>query len=303
MANSLDTQRIVQEVWISTVAQYQPKWQKVMRDLAGPAGTVKMGAMIMGAVPQVIADTATTNATASDFASFQATFATQEKVIKHTFASHLLQSDIALRSTIGDFGNTVMAGIDLDAFAGLEGLLTAAHPRVGTGVGQVGASKKYIDTAKKALQGEGGEFLYANKVAAALSRTAVGTAVALMAGWKSDRGLPMNIGQAGYTLVCNPADEVVAHEIAKSTLSSNAMQSNYFLGLITNIVTFPFVTATTGWFLIANGQAPFGYRLAKFPQVELRESEDGTVSHLVATYNGCFAYSPYEYGLVGSSGS
>lgn len=303
MANSIDTKRIVQEAWISCCSQYQPKWQKVMRDLVGPSGTVMIGAMIMGAVPQVIADNATTGAAASDFASFQATFTTQEKVVKHTFATHLLQSDITLRSTIGDFANTVMAGVDLDAFGGLEGLLTAAHPRVGTGVGQVGATKKYIDTAKKALQGESGEFVYSNRVAAALSRTSVGTAVALMSGWKSDRGLPMNMGNAGYTLVCNPADEVIAHEIARSTLSSNAMQSNYFLGLITNIVTFPFVTATTGWFLIANGQAPFGYRLAKFPQVELREGEDGTISHLVATYNGCFAYSPYEYGLVGSSGS
>lgn len=307
MANNLNTQRIVQEVWASSVASYNPKWQKVFRDLGGPSGIVKVGDMVLGAVPQTIADSATSEATASDFASFQATFGTQEKVIKHTFASHILESDITLRAKVSEFAGNVLYGIDLDAFSGLEGLLTADHVRAGTDPGCVGEPEsghyKYIGAGKKGLYGESGVFTYSNKVSAAFSRASLGTAVALMAGWKNDRGQAMNLGVNGYTLVVNPADLLAAHEAVHSTLSSNAMQSNYFQGLITDIVAFPFVTSTTGWFLLANGQQPVGYRLARFPSVELREGVDGTISHLVAKFNGCFVYSPFEYGLVGSTGS
>lgn len=302
MANNLNIRRIIQEAWPEAMLGTNPNYPRIMQALEGEPGTVKFGDYQVGGIATTIADNATEDPAAQPFGSFQASFESAEKVVTHSFPSHLAQSEVGLLAELAQFAAKVAANIDLDAFSGLEGQLTAASPRAGAGVGQNGAGKLVIDTGKKGLQTEGGEFTYANKIASDLSESALDSAVQLMMKWRDDRGLPMNLGRNGLILCVNTADVKLASQLTESLVTSADQQSNFYKGMFRDIVQWEFTDADA-WFLVDALQRPFGYRISKKPVVEVRESAKGTITHIVGTYNGCFVYSPYEYGVVGSVGN
>lgn len=302
MANNVNTKRIIQEVWPRAIADYSPKHARFSKELSGPAGSVRIGRMEVGGIALTLADNAT-SATTVDLASFEATFTTAKKYIKHTVPTHLLANDIAFGDALTQLAGKTMANIDKDCFDLLAALMATNHPRVGTGVGQVGSGKYYIDTGLKGLQGEGGEFTYANKIATDFGETGLDSAFQLMRGWKDDRGVPLNLGMQGdLVLVVNPADLKLAHEVTQSLLSGSDMASNFYRGMVSDIVDYAFADADS-WFLVAKNSTPLGYYMAEGPSVTVTQSDDTLFTHMVATYTGCPVYSPYEHGLVGSAGA
>lgn len=299
MANNLNNIRVVQEAWQNALASYTPKYTRVGRAMSGPAGSVRISGHAMGGIAQTVPDSGSVSA--QDFASFEATFATAEKVILHEVATHKLQTEAHLLDAVKALAVKAGQNIDRDFFSGVEGLLSATSPRAGTGVGQVGSAKLYIDTGKKGLQGESGEFTYANKVASDLDETALDSAFSLMRSWRDDRGLPMGLGNR-LVLVCNPADYKKAHELTKSVLSGSDNASNIYSGLVSDIVDYPFAD-TDAWFLVDIDNTPVGYYMAAQPSIEIRPDSTGLKTYFVAKYHGAFVYSPYEYGLVASPGA
>lgn len=299
MANNLNNLRITQEAWQSALATYTPKYPRVGKAMSGPAGSVKISGYAVGGIAQDVPDSG--NVTAQDFASFAATFTTAERVVIHEVASHKLKTEADLIENVQALAAACAKNIDIEFFSGLLGLMTAAHPRVGTGVGQVGSGKLYVDTGKKGLLGEAGEFTYANRVAADLDESGLDSAFALMRSWKDDRGLPLGLGNR-LVLVVNPGDYKKAHELTKSVLSGSDMASNIYAGLVSDIVDWQF-TDNDMWVLVDLDATPVGYNLAVKPSLEIRESETGLKTYFVAKYHGCFVYSPYEYGLVASPGA
>lgn len=301
MGNNLNTKQISQLDWANMVAAHPPKYPRVGRVMSGPPGTVRMSGRAFGGIAQTVADNAT-SVSAQDLASFEAVFTTAQKVVKHTVPSHTVQTEAGLFEGARQLAGKLSRNIDLDFFSGLEGLFSATSPRAGTGVGQVGAGKYVIDTGKKGLQGEGGEFTYANKLSADFAESALDSGFQLMRGWKDDRGLPINMGMSGMALVVNPADIKLAHETTASLLSGSDNASNFYKGLVSDVVDYQFADGDA-WFLIDIENCPVGYYLAIGPSVEITESDDTLFTHFVGKYNGCFVYSPYEYGLVGSAGA
>lgn len=302
MANNINTKRIIQEIWPRALADYSAKHPRFAKEMSGPAGSVRVGRMEVGGIAATLADNAT-SASAVDLASFEATFTTAKKYIKHTVPTHVLANDTAFGDALVQLAGKTMANIDKDVFDLLAALFAANHPRVGTGVGQVGSGKYYLDTGLKGLQGESGEFTYANKIATDFGETGLDSAFQLLRGLKDDRGVPLNLGlQGDLVLVVNPADLKLAHEVTQSVLSGSDNASNFYRGLVSDIVDYAFTDADS-WFLFAKSSSPMGYYLAEAPNVEIRPSDDGLFTHLVATYTGCPVYSPYEYGLVGSTGA
>lgn len=299
MANNLNLRRTVQEAWPELIASTTLKYPSAMRSLSGPSGTISFGGYAVGGIATTIADSATTDPAAQNFGSFSASFSTVEKAVTHSFPTHLIQSELGIMDQLGQFARKCAGNIDLDAFSGLEGLLTANAPRAGAGVGQCGAGKLYFDTGKDGLLTEGGAFKYANKTAADFSETALDAAMQLMLKWKDDRGLPLNLGRGPLTIVCATGDVKVVHEVVRSALSGNDMASNYYAGKAISVVDWAF-TDDDAWLLLDSDNIPFGYYLAKMPDIQVRESEKGTITHFIGTYNGCFVYSPYEYGAIAS---
>jgi len=115
--------------------------------------------------------------------------------------------------------------------------------------------------------------------------------------------VPLNLGlQGDLVLVVNPADLKLAHEVTQSVLSGSDNASNFYRGLVSDIVDYAF-TDSDSWFLFAKSSSPMGYYLAEAPNVEIHPSDDGLFMHMVAAYTGCPVYSPYDYGLVGSTGA
>lgn len=302
MANNLNIRRIVQEAWPEAILKTAPKYPRAMRALEGDPGTIKFGGYQLGGLAQTLADNATSDPAAQDFASFQASFDSVEKTVTHSFPTHVATTEKGLLDQLDQFAAKLAANVDVDAFSGLEGLLTANSPRAGAGVGQCGAGKLFFDTNKKALQGELGEFLYSNRISSDLSENSLDAAVQLMKKWKDDRGLPLNLGLNQLVLIVNTADEKMASELVKSLLSGADMAANYYLGMFRDIVTWEF-TDQDAWFLVDPNAVPFGYHLCRKPGVQVRESEKGKITHLVGDYHGTFVYSPYEYGAVASGGA
>jgi hypothetical protein len=299
MANNLNLRRTVQEAWPELMSGTSLKYPSAMRSLSGPSGTISFGGYAVGGIATTIADSATADPAAQNFGSFSASFATVEKVVTHSFPTHLGQSELGILEQLGQFAKKCAANIDLDAFSGLEGLFTANAPRAGVGVGQCGGGKLFFDTGKDALLTEPGTFKYDNKTAADFSETALDAAMQLMLKWKDDRGLPMNLGRGPLKIICATGDVKLVHEVIRSALSGADMAANYYAGKQIDVIDWAF-TDDDAWLLVDGDNIPFGYYLAKLPEVKVTLSEKETITHFVGTYNGCFVYSPYEYGAVAS---
>ena len=301
MGNNLNNKNVTLMAWLTGIASYTPLYPTIGRSMSGDAGTVKVGSHAIGGIASTLADNAT-SVTATPIASHQAEFTTAERYVMHRFPKHQLNTEKGLLEAITQLGAVAAKNIDRDFFGMVEGLLTAADPRAGTDVGCVGAGKKFFDTGKKGLIGESGEFLYDNKLTSGLSESALWSAVSAIQARRDDRGLQMRLGQmASLVVVCSSKNAPIAHELIKSVQSGADLADNYMRGIFKGCVCWEF-SDVNDWMVLDTDVTPLGYYLAtgREPTFEVRESEDGFFSILVAKYHGTPVYSPYDYGIVGA---
>ena len=300
MASSFAASRIMQS-FVSAFAEKSNIAARVapMVPAAG-AQSYRVGGAAMGGTASTLSRTAT-SLTAQDAFSFEASFTMLDRVIKHTIPWTTLASDYALNSAGQGMADSIRDDLDKMFFDGLESLAALAHPRVGAGAGQVGAAIKYMDTGIKYLNGEAGEATQDNMITAALSESALNTALKLLQAYRSDRGAALHLGSnGGLTLVVANKNAQTAHELVRSQLSGADMASNYVQGLISDIVVYPFTTDDDDWFLVDPKKAPFGLAIGAAPVVTVTSSDDGLFAHIVGKHSACFWVSPYEAGFVGS---
>jgi hypothetical protein len=303
MANSFAANRIVQEAFAAGLAETQGLFSKV----CGPAkmipgaASVSIGASAVGGIGATLSRTAT-SVSASDMFTFETAFPVVHKVLVSEVKVQTMNSDYALAEAGRQLAQSAVATLDKGFFDSLEGLFALAHPRVGTGAGQVGSGKKYLDTGLKGLQGESGEFTYANLATAALAEAALYTAIKTLMAQKNDRGIPLHLGStSGFVLVCDPSKADVAHELIRSTLSGADMASNFANGLGIDIVTFPWTTDSDDWFLVSKGHCPVGLAVSLEPTARITTKTNGLFHELVAEVEYTPWQSPYEYGIYGSN--
>lgn len=302
MASSQNATAIIQRAFAQAMAEAVPLAPRAGRIVPVPgAGSFRVGGGAFGALGATLSTTATTQSL-SDWFTFEASHTMTKKVVKQTVPVHTFERDYAMEDAGRQLAESAVGTMDKLFFDGLEALFALAHPRAGAGAGQVGAGKKYLDTALKGLNGEGGEFTQDNLITSALSESALNTAIKLLLQYKHDRGWPLHIGTSGgLVLVVAPKNAQLAHELVTSQLSGADMASNFVKGLIVDVVVYPFTTDDDDWFLIKRDSSPVGLALAKEPTARIAPQTDGLFVDLVAEVDTVFFTNPYEYGIVGSN--
>ena len=301
MANNLEATRIAQDAFIEALAAGTEDYSKCCQVLTPSAGQLQLGSLAAGGLATEVT-AAATSVSADNVASQIATINAQGWAIKHQTPWHMLDRDLSLASQAGiKLANAARQNVNKQYFDGLEGLFSSVHPAVGTGVGQVGAGKVFIDTGLAFLQTEAGASSQGNLLSAAFSEAALDTALQTMQNYKDQRGLPLNSGSnGGLVLVVSPKNRKLAHEVVFSTLSGADMAANSMNSWISDVVTFPLTTDEDDWWLIDPAMSPAGIWMIEQPTVEVRPSEDGLFAIFVAKWQSAFYTRAYEHGIVGS---
>jgi hypothetical protein len=302
MAASQNATRIFQQAFATQMVEGESTAGRFGR-VGSPngAGIHEVSAGAFGGTMSSLSRTAT-SASASDWFTYATQFTLAQKFVKHTIPKRTFVIDNAIADAGRQLADCVFGEVDAQFWAGMEGLFTAAHPRVGTGAGQVGASKKYIDTGLAYLAGEGGAGTQDNLLTSALSETSLKAAIKLLLNQKSDRGTNLHIGaRGGLKLAVAPKNVDVAHELVRSMLSGSDMADNFLRGLIDAIVTYPLAADDDDWFLCSQMNTPVGISVDQAPMAYFSPSDDGLFVHLVATVDMTFWKAPYEHGLIGSN--
>ena len=302
MASSENALRIVQASFAQGIAATGSKAAMAGRIIpATGAATFKIGNGAFGGLGATLSRTATSQSL-SDFFTFESDHTMLHKVLKHVVPVATTRTDYAFEQAGIQLAQAAIATMDKLFFDGLEGLFSAAHPRIGAGAGEVGAGKVYLDTGLAFLAGEPGAGTQDNLLTSALGEAALNTAIKLLLQYRSDRGIPLHLASnGGLVLVVAPKNAQLAHELVVSQLSGADMASNFVKNLITDVVVFPFTTDDDDWFLIDKANAPVGIALESDPTARISTTTDGLFYEMVSEVSCVFFKSPYEYGIVGSN--
>jgi len=294
----------MQEAFVEALAENSAAFSRAGQVKTGPAGTLKIGGVMAGGIASTLADT-DTSAAATDLSTIEASVTTAKRFIKHTVPMHMLDKEPMLVQAGRILADNALTNMSKDYFDFLEGLFAAAHPRAGAGAFQVGANKKYIDSALKFLNTAGGEGTQDNLLTSAFSEAALDSAFQLLLKYKSDRGVPLHIGaNGGLVLVVGPKNLKTAKEIVYSDLSGSDMAVNTMKGLITDVVPWNFTTDEDDWFLIRDPKSPscpVGLYIAEAPTARMAPSADGLFVDFIAEYTNVPFKSPMEAGIIGSN--
>lgn len=298
---NLDAVARVQQAFVAGLAENTGDYSRCCQVLSAEAGELQLGSLAAGGLATEV-NTSTTAVSAANLASKTATISKEAYVLKHTVPWAEFGSDFTLDQAGLKLANAASQNINKQFFDGLEGLFSAAHPAAGTGIGEVGASKTFIDTGLAYLQGEAGSGTQDNLLTSAFSESALDTAIQRLQNYKDQRGLPLNMGLNGQLcLVVGPKNRKSAGEVIGSMLSGADMQTNTLRSLVADMVSFPFTTDEDDWFLIDRAQSPCGIWMKEAPTLEVRPSDDGIFVHMVAKWVSAFYTRPYEYGIIGSN--
>lgn len=282
------------------LAEQVAEFTRAGRVVTGAGGSFQVSGRSVGGLAASLAKT-TSSLAATDIANFEASVTTAHKVIKHTVNNKLLTSDVGYENIGAELANKILVSMDKDYFDFLEGLFSAAHPRAGAGVFQVGAGKKYLDTGLAFMQTEAGAGTQDNLITSAFSEVALDAALQLLWKYKDDRGVPLHLGlRGGITLIVGPKNRKAAQEVVNSNLSGADMAINSMNSLISDIITWNLSADEDDWFLIDTANAPVGMYIAAPPTVSVSPSDDGLFTHFVAQYESVPFKLPYEYGIVGA---
>lgn len=301
MANQANVELLVQREMASVLAENLAAFAAAGQVTTGEGGGLSISGRSVGGLAVTLAKTATTMSS-TDVANFESTVSTVHKVIKHTVNKRMLATEKGYAQIGAEIANKIIVSLNKDYFDFLEGLFAAAHPRAGGGAFQVGAGKKFIDTALSFLQGEAGAGTQDNLLTSAFSEAALDAAIQLLNKYRDDRGVPLHLGMnGGLTLVVGPKNRKLAGEVVGSDLSGADMAINTLKPQIGAVVVWNFSTDEDDWFLIDSAIAPVGMHISVAPYANMGESTDGLFVDFVAQYEAAPFKAPYEQGIIGSN--
>ncbi len=301
MANSLDNvQRIVQKAFLDSLANATELYAECGKTLIDTGGQTQLLALNAGGPSQEVTGS-TTSVDATDLTSGISKIFQRGWVKKHRLPR--MQVDWLTESAIGDIGagqaNSAAADINKMYFDGLTGLFALNHPSAGTGAGQVGASKKFLDTGLKYRQGMSGEGTQDNLLTAALSRDTLNLARAILRQYKNQQGTAMNMGDGDYALIVGSANEELARQLLLSDMASKELQINTLKSWAKPIV-YP-LSNPDDWFVVDTQKSPVGLWIGEQPLVTATPSEDNVFINFVVQYQASFYAKAYEFGIIGAN--
>lgn len=303
MASSFNATKILQAAMLSALATNSGLAAQAGKLVdTGGAGQLRLAQGAFGGTLGTLSSTAT-SVTPSDAFTYESTCTLVHKVLQHKLPKSTVTGDSGFADAGRQMAASLVATIDKTFFDGLEGLFGLAHPRVGTGAGQVGATKKYLDTGLAYLQGESGAGTQDNLITSALAEASLNTAIKLLIAQRSDRGVPLALGaNGGLVLVVAPKNLQLAHELVRSQLSGSDMADNFVKGIISRIVCWQFTTDDDDWFLIDPMNCPVGVAWdSGHTDVRVSETTDGLFYEFTIEAKLAFFVSPYENGIIGAN--
>ena len=303
MANSLaSVQEAAMETFVDSLANETELYQRCCKVITSPGGTYTLAATNAGG-PAVEVTTASTSVSAQDMTSGSSVITQRAFTHKHTVPWAQLNWSMNLAADAGaQVANAAAASLNALYFDNLGALFATAHPSAGAGVGQVGGSKKFIDTGLAYLQTEVGAGTQSNLITAALSESALESARQAMRGWKNQRGVIQNLGGPGseLALIVSPKNERTAKELITSALSGADMQVNTF-AQYSDVVVWPGFADDDDYFLVDKKISPVGLWIGESTTMSIKESDDGLFVHFVARYQASFYLKPSAAGIIGSN--
>jgi len=203
-----------------------------------------------------------------------------------------------LNDRVVSMANRAVADIASIATAGLESLFSANHPLAGTSAGQVGSSKKVIDTGMGV-----GSVSQSNLFTQALSRSSVIGGIETLRNWVSwGDATKLNLGGAGsdLCLVVGPQNEDLAMQLVGSAVASSENQMNYLNGRIKDVIVTPFSDGDDA-FLIDRTARPVGMWIREMPTVSVTpDSSQGNLDLIVSCkFIADFFYDVEGAGIIG----
>lgn len=239
-----------------------------------------------------------------DLLSGKVTFSSSPKAKDHKVTWSDIKNNPELPGQIGRYlANQAMADIHAIFAAGMESLFSAAHPLAGTGAGQVGGSKKVLDTALATVNGGSPTSTQSNLFTQALSRSALVGAKETLKKWKRvGDDQPLNIGAGGSSLVLcvGAGNEDLAKSLIGSAVQSDQMQMNALQGSM-DLYCYPWATDDDDWFLVDRALEPVGMWLREAPFIKVGESDNGLDIVFSAGFHADFVYSVEGAGIIGSN--
>lgn len=304
MASSFNTSKELALEFAMALAAKKGLVAEVMPLLQAVDGenTIKLPQGAFGGPMNTLAANAT-SVSLSDVFTYEGEIVLAHKVIKHQMSKATWRSHRGMQAAGLGLAQSLHTTLDTVGFDGLAGLFSAAHPRVGTGAGQVGSGKKVLDTGLAYLQGEAGAGTQDNLITSALSETSLNTAIKLMANYRTDRGNMLHLGvNGGLVLVVSTKNMQLAHELVRSQMSGSDMADNFVRGIVSKVVVWAGFADDDDWFLIdpANCPVAVGWDPAQ-TEVRYSETTDGLFVELVAETKVGFGVAPYEPGIIGAN--
>lgn len=303
MANSLDNIiALVQLAFLESLATQTELYAECGEVLTAQGGQARLLAQNAGGLATEVTG-ATTSVASTDLTSGISVVTQRGWALKHRLPRVQLGwlDQSAIGSIATQLANAAAANINKLFFDGLEGLSSLAHPMAGASNGQVGAGKKFLDTGLAYLQGEAGAGTQNNLLTDALSDNSLNAAKLLLARYKNQQGVPMNMGQSGnMVLVTGSTNDRLAKQLLGSAYSDANLQINTFAGFAKPIA-YPLTIDDDDWWLIDKDKSPVGIWLGEAPMIEVLPSEDNVHVNFVAQFSASFYVKAYEFGIVGSN--
>ncbi len=302
MANSLSNlQRTAYEVFEETLAQGVADFAK-----CGPVYSTDEAKLTLNADQSgggFTAYTAPGTSVDKDVTSGTVSFTSSPKAKIERFSwSQIKDNPELIQHRARSLANRAMADISAVWGTGVSATFTAAHPLAGTGAGQVGASKKFLDTS----MGVSG-LSQSNLFTAPLSRSALVGAIQTMREWKSwgaDQ-VPLNLGADGSNLVliCGPENEDLAYSLQNSQLISADNQASMLGGRVAEVVVTPHTAVGSDWWLVDRSVGPIGMWIREMPRITVTEDSQQANLDVVmsARFHADFVYTVEGAGIIGSN--
>jgi hypothetical protein len=239
-----------------------------------------------------------------DLLAGKVNFSSSPKAKDHKITWSNLKDNPALASEIPRYlANQAMADIHAIFAVGMESLFAAAHPLAGTAAGQVGSSKKFLDTGLKTVNGTSGTYTQSNLLTQALSRSAIVAAKQTLRQWRrvgDDQSLNLGADAAMLTLCVGTGDEDLARSLIGSAVTSSEMQVNTLQNGM-QLYVYPWISDDDDWFLVDRTLEPVGMWIREAPFIKVGQSDNGLDLIWSAGFHADFVYSVEGAGIIGSN--
>ena len=238
-----------------------------------------------------------------DLLSGKVTFSSSPKAKDHKVTWSDVKNNPELPGQISAYlANQAVADIHAIFAAGIESLFSTGHPLAGTGAGQVGASKNFIDTALRVVNGSSGD-TQSNLFTQALSRSALVGAIETMRKWRrvgDGQNLNLGAGMQDLVLCVGAVNEDLARSLIGSDYQSAEMQTNTLQNRM-GLYVYPWATDDDDWFVVDRSQRPVGLWLRERPFLKVGESDNGLDLVFSCGFHADFIYSVEGAGIIGSN--